>query len=195
MHLSRIRSMKSHLTRLAAAALLILPLVLLTGAGLPGPADDAPDYNYVGVAGCQMCHRSPAKGNQFGAWQERQHSKAYATLASAQSKEIAAAKGIADPQKAEACLKCHVTAAALPAARKAATYKVEDGVGCESCHGPGSAFKAITVMRDPAQARANGLWDIKEETCKGCHNPESPTYIEFNYAEALKIVAHPDPSK
>lgn len=195
MQLSRIRSSKSHLTRLAAAALLILPLVLLTGAGVPAPAEDAPDYNYVGVAGCQMCHRSPAKGNQFAAWQEDQHSKAYATLASAQSKEIAAAKGIADPQKAEACLKCHVTAADLPAARKAATYKVEDGVGCESCHGPGSAYKAITVMRDPAQARANGLIDIAEATCVGCHNPESPTYKPFNYEEALKVVSHPDPSK
>jgi hypothetical protein len=192
MNLSGFRSEHSHMARTAAVAALLLPLVLLMGAGRP---DTAPDYNYVGVGGCRMCHQSPAKGNQFGKWGESSHSKAYAVLGEAKAKEIASAKGIADPQKAEACLKCHVTASALPAARKAATYKVEDGVGCESCHGPGSAYKAITIMKDAAQAQANGLVTPDEKTCTGCHNPESPTFKAFNYAEAKAKIAHPDPTK
>jgi len=192
MNLPGFRSEHSHMVRTAAVAVLLLPLVLLLGAGRP---EAAPDYNYVGVGGCRMCHQSPAKGNQFGKWGESSHSKAFTVLGEARSKEIASAKGIADPQKADACLKCHVTASALPAARKAATYKVEDGVGCESCHGPGSAYKAITIMRDTAQSKANGLIEISEKTCTDCHNPESPTYKPFNYAEAKAKIAHPDPTK
>jgi len=183
--------------RLAAVALLVLPLVVLTGSGNPGEmisnGPDMPDYNYVGVDGCKMCHRSPAKGNQFGVWEGSDHSKAFASLASDKGKEVAQAKGIADPQKDESCLKCHVTAATLPAERKDGTYKVEDGVGCESCHGAGSAYKAITVMRDHDQSVANGLLVPDENTCVRCHNEESPTFAGFNYAEALAKVAHPYP--
>jgi hypothetical protein len=189
----RFRSDHSHMALiLGAAALLLLPLVLLTGAGRP---EAAADYNYVGVAGCRPCHQSPTKGNQFGKWSESAHAKAYTVLGEAKAKEIASAKGIADPQKADACLKCHVTASTLPAARKAPTYKVEDGVGCESCHGPGSAYRVITIMQDLAQAKANGLMSPDEKTCTGCHNPESPTYKPFNYQEALAKIAHPDPTK
>jgi hypothetical protein len=34
-----------------------------------------------------------------------------------------------------------------------------------------------------------------EKLCIGCHNEESPTYKEFNYAEAVKQIAHPRPAK
>ena len=62
---------------------------------------------YIGAENCGKCHKSAKKGNQLGMWQESQHSKAYATLASEEAKAIAKEKGIEDPQKAEACLKCH----------------------------------------------------------------------------------------
>lgn len=183
------------------AVILVLPLVLVMGSGYADQPDEsfelvpAQDHNYVGVAGCQMCHRSPAKGNQFGKWSESLHAGAYATLATDASKAIATEKGLGDPQKAAECLECHATAANLPAARRAATWKIEDGVACESCHGAGSDYKAITVMRDHAAAVAAGLTEISEAICTACHNEKSPTFKAFNYEEYLAMVAHPDPSK
>ncbi len=189
----------TQLSRLAAVALLALPLLFLTGGTSPvetiSTSSATANFNYVGVDGCKICHRSPAKGNQFGKWQEAQHSKAYETLASDKAKEIAADRGLGDPQQAEACLKCHVTAATLPADRKERTYKVEDGVGCESCHGPGSAYKPIPIMRDQAKSIENGLTLPDEKFCLSCHNDENPTYTGFNFAEALKKIAHPNPQK
>jgi hypothetical protein len=151
------------------------------------------DYSYVGVDGCKMCHRSPAKGNQFGKWEEAAHSRAYTELASDKAKEIAAEKGVGDPQTAAACLKCHVTGHDAPADRKAKTYKAEDGVGCESCHGPGSAYKAMAVMRDHQKSVDAGMLVPDENTCKSCHNEESPTFKGFNFEEAFKAIAHPNP--
>jgi hypothetical protein len=199
---SESRNLYAQVARLMlGAVVLVLPLVLVMGAGYADQPNGtlelvpAQDHNYVGVAGCQMCHRSPAKGNQFGAWSEGPHTGAYATLATDASKAIATEKGLGDPQKAAECLECHATAANLPAGRKAATWKIEDGVGCESCHGAGSDYKAITVMRDHAASVAAGLVEISEATCTKCHNERSPTFKGFNYEEAYKKVAHPDPSK
>lgn len=175
---------------LLAIPLLVLPLLVVTGAGFPsGPSQD---HSYVGVDGCKMCHRNPAKGNQFGQWEGTLHAKAFEVLATDKAKEIAQDKGVGDPQQADNCLECHVTG---HGGEKAATYKVEQGVGCESCHGPGSAFKAIPIMRDQAKAIENGLIVPDEQTCLKCHNDKSPTYEGFNFEEMWKLVQHPDPTK
>lgn len=182
------RAVKTHSLHILAIPAFALLLVFSTGAGTQ-------EYNYVGVDTCKMCHRSEAKGNQAGKWQEGPHAKAFETLGSDKSKEIAQAQGIGDPQQAQACLVCHVTASDLPAGRKEARYKVEDGVGCESCHGPGSAYSKINIMRDHDASVANGLWTVTEETCTKCHNDKSPTFQGFNYEERLKEIAHPNPQK
>ncbi len=160
-----------------------------------GPASQAfaGDHAYVGADKCKMCHNSPAKGAQYTKWQESAHSKAYATLASDEAKKIGAEKGIADPQKADACLKCHVAGHGVDAARLTDKYKVEDGVSCEACHGPGADYWKMTVMKDKAAAMAAGLVMPTEETCKGCHNSESPTFKGFDFAAAKAKIAHPNP--
>ena len=40
---------------------------------------------------------------------------------------------------------------------------------CESCHGPGSAYKTLAVMKDPAKARAAGLVIPDRSFCAQCH--------------------------
>jgi len=40
---------------------------------------------------------------------------------------------------------------------------------CESCHGAGSEYKAMTVMKDPAKARAAGLVMPGRQFCATCH--------------------------
>ena len=153
------------------------------------------NYGYVGVDGCKMCHRSEAKGNQAGKWEETLHSSAWETLASEKAKEYGQELGISNPQTADECLVCHVTGYEATDEQKARTYKVEDGVGCESCHGPGSAYKAIPIMRDHEKSIENGLIIPNEETCKTCHNEKSPGFKGFNFDESLPKIAHPNPQK
>lgn len=155
----------------------------------------AADHPYVGADKCKMCHNSATKGAQYTKWKEGAHAKAYETLASEAAKKVAAEKGIADPQKAGECLQCHVTAHAAPAAQKTDKYKVEDGVGCESCHGPGGDYWKMDVMKDQAQSVAAGLIIPNEATCKTCHNPKNPTHKGFDFAAYSAKIAHPNPQK
>lgn len=152
---------------------------------------------YIGADKCKMCHKGEKKGDQFKIWSESVHAKAYATLASAESKAIAAKMGIADPQKAPECLKCHVTAYNVDASLKEKTLKLEEGVSCEACHGPGSEYKNMTVMKDISLGKIDGAdLGFKQQTaelCKQCHNEESPTYKEFKFEEKIKKIAHPMP--
>jgi cytochrome c553 len=183
-------------TSLAIAAAMAGALVLQT----PASAQDKPAY--IGVEACGKCHKRETTGNQLGQWQQSKHAKAFATLGTPKAKELAAAKGIADPQKDGKCLKCHVTAYGVDAALivVAATpeekgFVAEEGVQCESCHGPGSLYKPRKIMKDKTAAVAAGLIVPDEKLCKTCHNPESPSYKEFNYAEAKKKIEHPNPNK
>ncbi len=99
---------------------------------------------YIGADKCKMCHKL-----QYNSWAETKHAQATAD-----------AKASTDPAFSQACLSCH------------ATDKSEDlaGVQCEACHGPGSDYKAISVMKDKQKAVANGLILPDQKTCDGCHD-------------------------
>ena len=180
------------------ALVLMLPVVLLLHSGLIGGAnaeEATPAAQYVGGETCaKICHKSAKQGTQLKIWQASAHAKAFETLGTPEAKKIAAEKGIADPQKADACLKCHVTAPGVSDDLKGAKFANDEGVGCERCHGPGSLYKKRSVMKDREKAVANGLLIPDEKTCLGCHNEESPTYKAFNYEEFLKKIAHPKPA-
>ena len=154
----------------------------------------AQNFKYIGAAKCKMCHNKPDKGEQYKKWLEGPHANAMKTLSSDQSMEIAKAKGIADPTTDAACIKCHSTMGHIDA-KLAAGLKAEEGVSCESCHGPGSKYKSASVMKDRDFSMENGLILPTEEVCKTCHNEESPTYKPFDYAEKAALIAHPNPSK
>lgn len=175
---------------------LALAAVALFAGTLAVPAA-AEEFDYVGSANCKMCHNKEVSGKQFDIWAESVHAKAYETLASDQSKAIAKEMGIDDPQQADACLSCHVTAHGVPAERLGRRFSIEEGVGCESCHGPGSAYNKLPakkkLMAGEIEAASIGLVEIDESLCLQCHNEESPTYKGFDYAEALKLIAHPYP--
>ena len=103
----------------------------------------AQDQAYVGADKCKMCHKV-----QYTSWEETTHAKA-----------LEQAKASADPAFEARCLDCHATNSdeALP------------GVQCEACHGPGSDYKKMSIMKDREQAVANGLVVPTQETCDGCH--------------------------
>jgi len=150
-------------------------------------------HKYVGSAKCKTCHMTPKSGEAYPIWQKTKHAKAYETLASDESKKIASSMGISDPQKSDKCLSCHITGHGVPDSLKEATLTNAEGVGCEACHGPGSDYKAMTVMKDRQKAIAAGLLIPNEKTCLSCHNEKSPTYKPFKYQEMLKKIAHPIP--
>ncbi|HZI93946.1 MAG TPA: cytochrome c family protein [Patescibacteria group bacterium] len=158
-------------------------------------AADAPAHVYVGADKCKMCHNSAAKGAQYTKWTESKHSKAYATLATDEAKKLGAAKGVADPQKAPECLKCHVTGYGSAADKLTDKWRMDEGVGCESCHGPGGDYWKMETMKDQAKATAAGLVMPVEATCVRCHNTESPSYKKFEFEERKAKIAHPNPQK
>ncbi len=146
----------------------------------------------VGAKKCKSCHRKI--GDPYKIWSETAHAGAYETLASEESKKIAADMGLGDPQKEEACLKCHVTRVFLgkPAVSAKGKYVDTEGVGCESCHGPGSDYKKKSIMKDREAAQAKGLVLEKNlEHCARCHNEESPTFKSFDFETRWKEIAHP----
>jgi len=46
-------------------------------------------------------------------------------------------------------------------------------VECEDCHGPGSNYKTMAIMKDKAKAKAAGLIEPAEKDCKACHDKKS----------------------
>ena len=158
-------------------------------------AGDPPAHAFVGADKCKMCHNSAAKGAQYTQWSESKHAKAYQTLASEEAKKAAAAKGIADPQKADECLRCHVTGHGSPADKLTDKYQAAQGVSCESCHGGGADYWKMEVMKDQAKSVAAGMNVPNEDTCKKCHNADSPSFKGFDFAAAKAKIAHPNPQK
>ena len=174
-------------------------LVFALGGVLLSSADEAKEeYTYVGVKNCKMCHNKEATGAQYTVWEKSAHANAYTVLASDESKAAAKKLGIDDPQKSDKCLPCHATA--YPVMAKVADMKItmEEGVSCESCHGPGSGYKSLKTMKglydgsiEPASV---GLWTPDEKVCVTCHKKEgNPNFKEFVYDEYVKKIAHPIP--
>jgi len=154
----------------------------------------AQSFKYIGASKCKMCHVKPETGDQYNVWLKSPHANAMKTLAGDEAKKIATAKGIADPTTDPACIKCHSTVGSIDA-KLNATATMDEGVSCESCHGPGSMYKGASIMKNQEMALQKGMILPTEEVCKTCHNAASPTFKGFNYAEMTAKIAHPNPSK
>jgi hypothetical protein len=154
----------------------------------------AQNYDYIGAAKCKMCHNKEATGMQYKKWAESAHANAWKNLAGPKALEVGKAKGIANPQKDAKCLKCHSTASKVDK-NSLAGLTVEEGVSCETCHGPGSAYKTMSIMKDKNLALKNGLIIPDQKLCVKCHNPESPTYKAFDFASFAKKIEHKIPKQ
>jgi hypothetical protein len=150
-------------------------------------------HKYVGSAKCKICHNSPAKGEQYKKWSESAHAKAFEILASEKAIAVGKTLAVDKPQESDKCLVCHVTAFGVPADQKDVGFNQIEGVGCEVCHGPGSDYKDMKIMKDKAAAMGAGLLIPDVKTCLNCHNEKSPTYRKFVFADAAKLIAHPIP--
>lgn len=174
-----------------------------------GEGKQKPTGKYVGARACKNCHQSEKTGAQYKKWFEMKHARAYKVLKTPEARKVATQLGVTgDPQKSPKCLKCHVTAHGVDPKRLAKKFKVSDGVQCESCHGPGEKHqkaRLVAAMQaedegeipdEPIPLRPGELpTKVEEETCVKCHNPESPSYVEFKFEEFKEKIAHPDPRK
>jgi hypothetical protein len=141
----------------------------------------AQEYEYVGVKKCKMCHNKPATGAQYKQWSETPHATTMDRLVGEERN---------DPK----CLKCHSTAGGVNP-DLIISLTVEEGVSCESCHGPGSKYFPNAIMKSREKSLANGMIIPDEKTCLACHNEESPHYKGFNYEEYNAKILHPIPGK
>ena len=149
---------------------------------------------YVGANACKMCHNSATKGDQFKKWQASKHSQAMASLSSPKSVEWGKANGGVDASKEAKCLKCHSTLGSVDQTLKGALTS-EEGVSCESCHGAGSAYKGMAIMKVQADAVKAGLVIPDEKTCLVCHakGAGNPFEKDFNFADYSAKIAHKKP--
>ena len=104
--------------------------------------DTQPRHEGVATCASSLCHGAiqPLKAydkalqNEYTTWSQFDpHSNAYKVLLNKQSQEIARRMGIGPAHQAPACLACH--SEAVPNAQRGAKFQLDDGVGCESCHG------------------------------------------------------------
>ncbi len=143
----------------------------------------SPPREYTGSKKCRICHNAPVKGKMHDIWSESKHAHAYQTLLTEEAKQAAKKLGIDEPQKSGECLRCHATTYGLgkkPVTEKA---KVEEGVGCESCHGAANDYSNLTIMGEREKAIAAGLIYPAKDVCTKCHNAESPTWNPERYTD------------
>lgn len=146
-------------------------------------------YSYVGSKKCKMCHMKSHK-----TWAKTEMGMAFNTLKPGEAKEAKEKHNLdvdKDYTREAACVKCHTTGYGqeggyvmpdLDDKKAVRAAKKREGVGCESCHGPGSeyvkVFKEIMMSSRKYKVEelyAVGLRKIEESTCTACHNDESPT--------------------
>jgi hypothetical protein len=155
-------------------------------------------HSFVGVQTCATCHKTEKQGMQLDIWQKSKHSQAFKTLQTENANVIAKEKGFTTPAaETDACLKCHTSGHNVDASMLGEKFKMEDGVQCETCHGAGSDYKTLKIMKSHEESVANGMTEIKdvETFCKTCHNPESPTFKEVDLKAEWTKIAHPVPEK
>lgn len=165
-------------------------------------AEETVEHAYEGSTSCRKCHI-----RQFRSWSSSVHGKAFDILKPGERADVKKAHNL-DPDKdytTEAnCVKCHVTGFgkkggyAMDADDKHKQNFIH--VGCESCHGPGSAYNELhdEIMKSKRKYQveemyAAGMTKIDINTCKQCHNEESPTFDAskpFDFEQAVKDGVH-----
>jgi hypothetical protein len=131
------------------------------------PLEGAP--RFVGNAACQPCHAAAV-----AVWERTAHARAWATLAAKNKTSDLT------------CVGCHVVGWEQPSGPcTIAAARARQDVGCEACHGPGSAHSATGDRR--AIARGAGV-----ETCTArCHVPEhSDTFAYGTYRPRILGPGH-----
>lgn len=100
------------------------------------------------------------------------------------------------------CKACHAPPGDAAAARYGRDYHAEDGVQCETCHGPGEVHTRIETAEDTLGGRKIFVPARNSDLCQTCHYDEKPFHVAnvlgvpvFAYEKAWPRIAHPTPAE
>jgi hypothetical protein len=164
----------------ASAIVLLLLAPLLAAAPLP----EQDGLVHEGVASCasSICHGRVEADPESRVWlteyrvwlREDPHARAYKTLLNDESVRIAQNLGLPNAHEADVCLACH--ADKVPESLRGTKFHIEDGVGCEACHGGSENYlKSHTEKgRSHAMNVEQGLYPTASPSdnaalCVSCH--------------------------
>jgi hypothetical protein len=168
---------------------------------LVGQAGQAARYTGPGSCASSACHGSVTPRsenrvlqNEYSTWIVKdKHSKAYASLKGTVGERMAAILGVGKAESAPKCLACH--ALDVPAAERARTFDLSEGVSCENCHGPAAAWLGPHTERDWTHQKslAAGMYDTRDltkrsEKCLSCHLGSEEKSVDHEMIAA----GHPD---
>ena len=151
-------------------------LIAFLALAVPAIAAD----RFIGWQSCATsgCHGGGQGDDQVLTWRQKDpHSRAYGILISERSKRMAEALGIADASKSNQCTVCHSPMHSADSNRIASSLKQPNqGVSCESCHGPAEGWLRFHTRADITrdQRYAAGMRNLetayrRSNTCVGCH--------------------------
>ena len=169
------------------------------------PATTIPAIN-IGYTGPSSCMQSLCQGNvkpfsatrirgdEYTIWlSEDKHSEAFKVLSGTLSKRITRNLGLPDALSAALCLDCH--ALNPPPEVRGRTFEIEEGVSCESCHGPAAGWLGPHTTKGwtHQQSLERGMYDTKDlikrtERCLSCHLGSEERFVDHEMIAA----GHPD---
>jgi Cytochrome c554 and c-prime len=165
------------------------------------PAADNSKYTGPGSCSSTSCHGSVKPRtdnrifqNEYSIWAVKdKHGKAYDALTSPVGERMAKILGLGKSEQSAKCLACH--ALDVPAEARAKTFELNEGVSCESCHGPASAWLGPHTTRTwtHEQSVAAGMYDTRNlvrrtEKCLTCHLGTQEKFVDHEMIAA----GHPD---
>ncbi len=165
------------------------------------PPADAGKYTGPGSCSSTSCHGSVKPRadnrifqNEYSIWVVKdKHAKAFDALTSPVGERMARILGLGKSEQAAKCLACH--ALDVPADARAKTFELNEGVSCESCHGPASAWLGPHTTRNwtHEQSVGAGMYDTRNlvrrtEKCLTCHLGTQEKFVDHEMLAA----GHPD---
>lgn len=150
----------------------LLNLAWAKAHGQPCPPPGRGEAAFVGNQSCFECHE-----DAFTSWNGSKHKQGLVTL------EHVGKQFHLD------CIGCHVTGWQKPGGVCRIDQTADrEGIGCESCHGPGSIHND-----DPD--KANVLKGNTAEACTGCHDRENSPHFDFErYMKEIIAPGHGQPA-
>ena len=165
------------------------------------PPADASKYTGPGSCSSTSCHGSVTPRadsrifqNEYSIWAVKdKHAKAYDALTGPVGERMGKILSLGKSEQAAKCLACH--ALDVPAEVRARTFDLSEGVSCESCHGPASAWLGPHTTRTwtHEQSVAAGMYDTRNlvrraEKCLTCHLGTQEKFVDHEMIAA----GHPD---
>jgi hypothetical protein len=149
---------------------------------------------HLGVTSCasSTCHGSTiprasnVEQNEYLVWSGDEfpdkHAGAYDVLFNERSERIARNLGLEAAHEAQVCLDCHTDF--VPPERRGERFALEDGVGCEACHG-GAEYYLEAHYQPDATHESNleqGLFPTEDpqaraHLCLACHSGNDDKYV------------------